>query len=95
MGLQLAKNKEDDDFKVGWKTKTVLTIIISAMIIYFFGIPGAHAAETTELIAEADIQQLKSLIIGCLSFITVIGTAYLTVLVGISAFTMIRKVIRG
>lgn len=42
-----------------------------------------------------DGEQLKTLILGLIATIALIGTAYLTVLVGISAFTMIRRVIRG
>jgi hypothetical protein len=42
-----------------------------------------------------DVEDLKTLILGLIATIAVIGTAYLTVLVSISAFSMIRKVIRG
>lgn len=51
--------------------------------------------------AEGDVDlgidgaQLKSLILGLIATIALIGTAYLTVLVGISAFQMIRRVIKG
>lgn len=93
--MPLVKSENQaDDLKVSWKIKLPLTIIVAAIIFYFVGIPGAHA-ETTEIISAADVADLKSLIISCLSFITVIGTAYLTVLVGVSAFSMIRRVIRG
>ena len=50
---------------------------------------------TTELIPAATVEELKTLIIGLIATIAVLGTAYLTVLVGISAFSMIRRVVRG
>ncbi|MFU8928270.1 hypothetical protein [Acinetobacter puyangensis] len=42
-----------------------------------------------------DAESLKSLILGLIATIAVIGTAYITVLVGISAFSLIRRVVRG
>ncbi|PKF31327.1 hypothetical protein [Acinetobacter proteolyticus] len=97
MGQQhLAKKTDEDEFKVSKKTIAILTAIVAGIFLFFWGLPFAHAADpTTQLIDPAEIQNLKSLIISCLSFITVIGTAYLTVLVGVSAFSLIRKVIRG
>lgn len=87
--MELAKTQT----KVGWKTQVLLTAIVATVIFMIFG-SQAHAAET-EIIAQADIDNLKSLIIGLIAFIATIGTAYLTVLVGISAFSMIRRVVRG
>ena len=57
---------------------------------------AAHAEGTpTELIPSATVEELKTLIIGLIATIAVIGTAYITVLVGISAFSMIRRVVKG
>lgn len=86
---------QNGNVKLGWKSKTLFTVIIAAVIFAVMSFMSPAQAATTELIAAADIQELKGLIISCLSFITVIGTAYLTVLVGVSAFSMIRRVIRG
>lgn len=59
----------------------------------------SHAAYAegipTEIIPAATVEELKTLIIGLIATIAVIGTAYITVLVGISAFSMIRRVVRG
>lgn len=95
MGQQVTKSS-DDEFKVSKKTIAILTALVAGIFLFFWGLPFAHAAgETTQIIDPTEIQNLKTLIISCLSFITVIGTAYLTVLVGVSAFSLIRKVIRG
>lgn len=57
---------------------------------------SVHAEGTpTELIPTATVEELKTLIIGLIATIAVIGTAYITVLVGISAFSMIRRVVKG
>ena len=40
-------------------------------------------------------EELKGLILGLIATIALIGTAYITVLVGISAFSLIRRVVRG
>lgn len=57
---------------------------------------AAYANGTpTELIPAATVEELKTLIIGLIATIAVIGTAYITVLVGISAFSMIRRVVKG
>lgn len=96
MGQQhLAKKTDEDEFKVSKKTIVLLTAVVAGIFLFFWGLPFAHAEDPTQIIDPAEIQNLKSLIISCLSFITVIGTAYLTVLVGVSAFSLIRKVIRG
>ena len=42
-----------------------------------------------------DVTELTSLILGLIATIALIGTAYLTVLVAVSAFSMIRRVVRG
>ncbi|MCO8058161.1 major capsid protein [Acinetobacter towneri] len=52
-------------------------------------------AEGTAVDLGIDAESLKSLILGLIATIAVIGTAYLTVLVAISAFSMIRRVVRG
>jgi hypothetical protein len=55
----------------------------------------AFAAGPTEIFPAANAEELKALIIGLLATIALLGTAYLTVLVGISAFGLIRRVVRG
>lgn len=55
----------------------------------------AFAVDATEIFPVADAEQLKALIMGLLATIALLGTAYLTVLVGISAFGLIRRVVRG
>lgn len=55
----------------------------------------AFAADATEIFPAANAEELKGLIIGLLATIVLLGTAYLTVLVGISAFGLIRRVVRG
>jgi len=42
-----------------------------------------------------DAEELKTLILGLIATIALLGTAYLTVLVATSAFSLIRRVIRG
>ena len=61
---------------------------------------AAMLAQQTYAAADAidlgiDTEQLKTLILGLIATIAVIGTAYITVLVGISAFSLIRRVVRG
>lgn len=53
----------------------------------------AYASDAIDLGINAE--ELKSLILGLIATIAVIGTAYITVLVGISAFSLIRRVVRG
>lgn len=55
---------------------------------------AVYAAET-EVIPAATVEELKTLIIGLIATIAIVGTAYLTVLVAISAFSMIRRVVKG
>lgn len=52
-------------------------------------------AEGTEIFPATNAEELKTLILGLLATIALLGTAYLTVLVGISAFGLIRRVVRG
>lgn len=52
-------------------------------------------ANPVEVFPAASAEELKTLIIGLLATIALLGTAYLTVLVGISAFGLIRRVVRG
>ena len=52
-------------------------------------------AEGPEIFPAANAEELKTLIMGLLATIALLGTAYLTVLVGISAFGLIRRVVRG
>lgn len=52
-------------------------------------------AEGVEVFPAANAEELKTLIIGLLATIALLGTAYLTVLVGISAFGLIRRIVRG
>lgn len=54
----------------------------------------AHA-EGAGIDLGINAEELKTLILGLIATIAVIGTAYITVLVGISAFSLIRRVVRG
>lgn len=58
-----------------------------------FSILSAPAMAAVDL--GIDASELQSLILGLIATIALIGTAYLTVLVATSAFSMIRRVVRG
>lgn len=62
-----------------------------------FGIVAAAKAAEGDAGAALGIDgaELKALILGLVAICALIGTAYLTVLVSISAFSMIRRVIKG
>lgn len=64
--------------------------IASALV---FSILSAPAMAAVDL--GIDASELQALILGLIATIALIGTAYLTVLVATSAFSMIRRVVRG
>lgn len=65
----------------------VLPILVGAAL----SVTYANAA--VDLGIDGD--ELKSIILGLIATIALIGTAYLTVLVSVSAFSVIRRVIKG
>lgn len=62
-------------------------------IAVVFSLIAAPAFAAVDL--GIDAEELKTLILGLIATIALLGTAYLTVLVATSAFSLIRRVIRG
>ncbi|WP_023269818.1 hypothetical protein [Acinetobacter gyllenbergii] len=62
-----------------------------AMVFSMIAAPAMAAGVDLGINAE----ELKTLILGLIATIALLGTAYLTVLVATSAFGLIRRVIRG
>ncbi|MEG0197098.1 MAG: major capsid protein [Anaerorhabdus sp.] len=61
----------------------------------FFVLPAVATVSNAAVDLGIDATELKTLILGLIATIALIGTAYLTVLVAVSAFSMIRRVVRG
>lgn len=66
---------------------------MAGSIAMVFSMVAAPAMAAVDL--GIDGEELKTLILGLIATIALLGTAYLTVLVATSAFGMIRRVIRG
>lgn len=58
-------------------------------------LPAVSIVSNAAVDLGIDATELKTLILGLVATIALIGTAYLTVLVAVSAFSMIRRVVRG
>lgn len=83
-----------DSLKAGFSTRD------PKVAAYSFAAAGmmlsnAAMAEGDAIDLGIDATELKTLILGLVATIALIGTAYLTVLVAVSAFSMIRRVVRG
>jgi hypothetical protein len=66
---------------------------MAGSVAMVFSLIAAPAMAAIDLGINAT--ELKDLILGLIATIALLGTAYLTVLVAVSAFGLIRKVIRG
>lgn len=78
------------------QTKSKLSLRRKPLAIasaFAFSILSAPAMAAVDL--GIDASELQALILGLIATIALIGTAYLTVLVATSAFSMIRRVVRG
>ena len=58
-------------------------------------LPAVATVSNAAIALDINVEDFKTLILGLLVTIAALGTAYLTVLVGVSAFSLIRRVIRG
>lgn len=83
---------QEQDQKKSWfgrfNKKAVTGAILSSAII-----SSSAMANVVDL--GIDAEGLKTLILGLIATIALLGTAYLTVLVAVSAFSLIRRVVRG
>lgn len=66
---------------------------MAGSVAMVFSLIAAPAMAAIDLGINAT--ELKDLILGLIATVALLGTAYLTVLVAVSAFGLIRKVIRG
>lgn len=78
------------------KTKQKLSFSKKAFVVVMaIALPAISTASNAAVDLGIDGEELKTLILGLIATIALLGTAYLTVLVATSAFSLIRRVIRG